>query len=105
LATTLNECWIIEVSHDGAVLGHVWLHYAATGDVIECHACAAKGQEGRWLTPHVLDEMFKVAISTGASYIIAQITSPRVASLWTRLGGHVLDKIMILPLKETSHGN
>ena len=103
--TELNECWIMEVLRGDVVIGCVWLHYAATGDVIECHGSSTKGYESRWLTPHTLDRMFHVAISTGAAYMIAQINSPRLASMWSRLGGRILDQIMILPLKELNDGN
>lgn len=90
----------MEVVDNSTTVGYAWLHHAATPDVVEFHACSAKGQEGRWLTPHVLDQMFKTAINTGATYVIAQITSPRVASLWTRLGGTVVGAVMVLTLKE-----
>ena len=97
---SLNESWVLEVFDGDSLIAYCWLHFAATHSVIEFHACTLPGQEGRWLTPHVIDRLFQVGISTGAEYCIAAITSPRVASIWRRVGARVLDHTMILTLKE-----
>ncbi len=98
---SLNESWVLEVLDGDVLIAYGWLHFAATHHCIEFHACTLPGQEGRWLTPHVLDRLFQVGLATGAEYCIAQVTSPRVASIWRRVGARVLEHIMILPLKET----
>ena len=88
----------MEVLDGGTTLAFAWLHFAATRDIIEFHACAAPGQEGRWMTPHVLDRLWQVGLSTGAKNLIAQVTSPLVARIWARVGATVHNKIAVLSL-------
>ena len=95
---SLNNCWIMEVLDGSETICYAWIHHAATRDIIEFHACAAPGQEGRWLTPHVLDRLWQVGLETGAKYCIAQITSPLIARIWARVGATVHNRIAVLPL-------
>lgn len=101
--TLLNQCWLMEVARGEETAALVWFS-PLTDDVIECHACTAPDQRGRWFTRTVLSNIYGIVEHTGANAVVAQVTSPLIERIWRAVGFTVYDTIAILRIQENNNG-
>jgi GNAT superfamily N-acetyltransferase len=69
-------------------VAYVWLSYVASlnDNTVELHLCSHRDWKGKWITPHVMREVYKIMKSVNARYILALHADKEYRGLLKRLG-------------------